>query len=174
MTKPPAKREPKTKLEIAAGHPVRSNEMEITKRALGVMHAALVVLGNRSMASVSADLKIGRLLNAISPDADLVSAGRQRITTDFVEEVNPEGSAVSAEIAGVSLQQQLTDYDLEKITVEIPVIRLNKADLPKEKAGEGGWKNARNIGCLVSDLGVLFEFPSDEKVGGEIEAKIED
>lgn len=131
----------------------------LTNAKLQAMHAALSQLGNRRMALITGDLKVSRLLKAITPVVEALPAAKQRITSEALEGKNlqdlkqPEITAINAEIA--AKQRAL---DEETVEIELPNIRLTEDDLPKEQKGEDGWKNAAQLGAIVADLDFLFEF----------------
>lgn len=131
----------------------------LTNAKLQAMHAALAQLGNRRMALITGDLKVSRLLKAITPIVEGLPAAKQRITSEALEGKDlqnlkqPEITAINAEIA--AKQRAL---DEETVEIELPNIRLTEDDLPKEQKGEEGWKNASQLGAIVADLDFLFEF----------------
>ena len=144
--------------------PVNTKPMEVSNRTLVTMFTALLELGNRSMANTLADLKVGRLLHALAPTCEPIQPARQRIIARFSDGRDVEGMSESAsQVHQALLNAELADYDGAVIEVAMPTMRITQDDLPKEKPGDGGWKNAAQLGAITSGLDILFEFPEEPK-----------
>ena len=143
---------------------MKTETMTVSNRALRGMFGALGILGNRSMANTLADLKVGRLIHHLAPVCEPIGPARQRMIAEFSNGRDLESlTETAAQILAAQLTSELADFDADEIEVKMPVIRIRQDDLPKEKPGDDGWKNAAQLGAIISDLGVLFEFPEEPK-----------
>ncbi len=130
----------------------------LTYRQLSRMFNAIVMLGNRSMANVGADLKVARFIRALQPEAVALAKKREELRAPPAQEDKPALPAPAPEEIA-RLERALLD---ERFEVALPLaFRLTEADLPKEKTGADGWKNADGLGAIVADLELLFDL-SDE------------
>ena len=135
-----------------------TTKQKMSNRDLGGMYGALVILGNRSLPSMDSDIKIGRMAHCLAPTAEMLQPAKQKAMAEFGESHSLEDlTDTAANILAAQMTVRLNELDDEQVEVEIPVARVTKADLPKEKSGDDGWKNGARIGGIVSDLGILFE-----------------
>ena len=143
---------------------MKTEPMTVSNRTLRGMFAALGILGNRSMANTLADLKVGRLLHHLAPMCEPIGPARARIAAEFANGHDVEGlSEAAAQMLATGLAAKVAEFDEEEIEFDMPTMRIVHNDLPKEKPGDDGWKNAAQLGAITSDLGVLFEFPAESK-----------
>lgn len=135
----------------------------ITKGHVLAMHGALGILGNRSMASVNADLRVGRMLAQVGPTAELYRKGKNRTTLDTIGDADlAKLSPIEQAALKAKIDVAHAGYDAEPAEdFTLPKGVLREADLPKEKTGDNGWQNANQLGALCADLGPLFEFPKE-------------
>lgn len=140
-------------------------QVKLTNRDLLNMYTALDTLGKRSMANVGADLKVGRLIKSIAPFADPLIAARNKIATDVMKDKKLEEMTI-AEINKMNLEimEKQKEIDDLSFTIELPLqFAIKEIDLPKEKTGSEGWKNADGLGNIVSSLGPLYIWDEEKK-----------
>lgn len=133
----------------------------VTNHTLRAMYGALSILGNRRLPTVTADVKVGRLLRALAPVVDPLQVARQRIVADVLADRDPnelsplEARTLEAEV--VKRQAEL-DAQLAPEDFRMPAGMIELADLPAAMTGAEGWKNAEALGAITADLGPLFIF----------------
>ena len=134
--------------------------MTLTNRELWRMYAALKLLGNRRMANVGADLKVGRMLRVLAPLAEPLESAKQHAVQDVIKAAPPDATGLA--LSRVNLAGAAAQLAVDEATVEVALplaFALREADLPKEQSGEEGWRNAAGLGALMTDLGPLFILP---------------
>ncbi|HXG71394.1 MAG TPA: hypothetical protein VNJ04_12385 [Gemmatimonadaceae bacterium] len=141
--------------------------LRLTNRQVLAMHTALRLLGNRKMGSVTADLKVGRLIRLRAPHAEPIAETRQKIATFLIGDRDiEEMSAGENNLLASKLVTMQTELDMAECEIELPAsLKLTEADLPKERAGDDGWKNATQLGAITADLGEFYDFPAEPGEG---------
>ncbi len=143
---------------------MNTKKTTVSNKTLRVMFQALGVLGNRSMANTLADLKVGRLLNHLAPVCEPIIPARAKITSEAMDGADVDGLGLAGlEVLQATVTEAQAIFDADEIEVDMPTMRIEQDDLPKEKPGDEGWKNAAQLGAITSDLGVLFTFPAEVK-----------
>lgn len=146
-----------------------SAPVKVTHRTLRGMYAALELLANRRLPSLDADLKVARLLTLLGPVAEPARAARDKVALRVMEETigGLEPEKVPQPIVALSntrTKVAIDEFDAEIIEIELPPYRITKEDLPKDKAGDDGWKNGEAAAAIAADLGPLFRFDeADER-----------
>ncbi len=138
---------------------------QLTNRALTKMHVALATLGNRRMANLNADLKVGRLLRAIEPHIEALNDAKRKAAVDLLGERSLDTlTKEQREQFDFQCAQANTELDTTEVEeIELPMAYvLKEADLPRELPGKDGAANASQIGAIVADLGLLFIWEEDE------------
>ena len=148
---------------------METTKVKLTNRDLRGMFGALQILGNRHLPTIDADLKVGRLIRLLAPLAEPIGPARQRIAARLAEADAGHGdveklSPLGQQLLGAAIAGAQADFDGQEVEVDLPPWRITKADLPKEKTGDDGWRNGSQLGAIIADLGLLFE-PPDEKEG---------
>ena len=143
--------------------------MDTTHGVVRGMHTALSILGDRFMPNIKADIKVARLLVHFTPIVDPLNVERNKMATKTLEDakqskgtgdIDKLSNAAQQEVmALVVLAQQ--EWDNLPITLELPDIKIDQNDLPKERTGDDGWKNGSSLGSIIAGLGELFEYPKD-------------
>ena len=133
----------------------------VTNRELFRMYMALRKLGERKMATVGADLKVGRMQRALAPLVEPLDVVKQKVVKDVLlavagKDITPEARS----LINLTVAEMQTAIDLDTVEAALPLqFALKEADLPKRKSGEEDDPNATGIGALVADLGPLFVMP---------------
>lgn len=141
----------------------------ITRRELRGMYSALQILCNRFLPTIGSDLKVGELARLIGQIAEPQNAARNKIPLRLMEK---EGLTIgelgklptlSQQMYMAMLSEMYTEYDEAKVELAVDDrLLVKQSDLPKEKAGEEGWKNGTMNGAIVADLGSLFVHPKTD------------
>lgn len=136
----------------------------LTNKKLQGIYNALSILGNRRMATANADLKVGRMLRKIAPQAEPITKARRRLFLDLTEAKKPEELAGLAHtVFQYQVAEKLDVFDAEEVVdLQLPSGQITKEDLPREMAGEDGWKNAAGLGAITSDLDILYSDVNEE------------
>ena len=140
-----------------------AENVTLTNRALFRMYVALKVLGNRRMATVGADLKVGRLLRVLAPLVEPLDELKQRAVKGVLmagaEKAAVSGLALS--LVNLTSAEVQSAIDNDTVDAALPLqFALKEADLPKRKKDdEEADPDATGIGALVADLGPLFLLP---------------
>ncbi|HXG72578.1 MAG TPA: hypothetical protein VNJ04_18395 [Gemmatimonadaceae bacterium] len=141
--------------------------LTLTNKQVLAMSNALRLLGNRKMGSVTADLKVGRLIRLLAPHAEPIAETRQKIATFLIgdRDIEEMSAGESALMASKMVGMQAT-FDAMEIELDFPAsLKLTQADLPKERTGDDGWKNATQLGAITADLVQLYDFPAEPGEG---------
>lgn len=121
------------------------------------MFNALLALGTRKMANISADLKVARLLRLLAPIAEPIEANRKKIALDVVgDDLGKEISQVEVQIFQAQIDEKQRTFDAETIEFDLPPLRITADDLPREMIGDG-WKNAEGLAGIIFNLGPLYQ-----------------
>ena len=132
----------------------------LTNRALFRMYVALKTLGNRRMATVGADLKVGRLLRALAPLVEPLDAVKRRAAQDVLGAAPKDVTGIPLSLVNLAAVAAQEAIELDTVDAALPLqFALKEADLPKRKSGDEDDPNATGIGALVADLGPLFLMP---------------
>jgi hypothetical protein len=125
-------------------------------------------MGNRFLPSLPSDLKVAALLRIIAKENDASSTVRNKIPPRIMEQEGVSTQSIDkmpplAQQMFVSkLNEAYTDFDSQTVELEFPDrLLITQNDLPKERAGDDGWKNGSMIGAIVADLNLLFEMPKE-------------
>ena len=141
-----------------------TEEVEVSQHDLKGMFGALGILGNRFLPTMDSDIKVGRMAYMLAPAAEPLGPAKKKIMAAFGEEHDLEGlTETAASILAARMATLLDAEDQKIVKVQMPMARITKADLPKEKTGDDGWKNGAQLGAIISDLGMLFEYPDEPK-----------
>ena len=133
-------------------------DVTLTNRELFRMYVALRKLGERRMATVGADLKVGRLLRVLAPLVEPLDVVKQKVVKDVLlavagKDITPEARS----LMNLTVAEMQTAIDLDTVEAALPLqFALKEADLPKRKSGEEDDPNATGLGGLIADLGPLF------------------
>jgi len=131
---------------------------KVTNRELFRMYVALRKLGERRMATVGADLKVGRLLRVLAPLVEPLDVVKQKAVKDVLlavagKDITPEARS----LMNLTVAELQAAIDLDAVEVALPLqFALREVDLPKRKPGDVDDPDATGIGALVADLGPLF------------------
>ena len=137
-----------------------SGNITLTNRELFRMYSALKTLGNRRMATVGADLKVGRLLRVLGPLVEPLDAVKRRAAQDVLEAAPKDATGIALSLLNMASVAAQEAIDLDTVEAALPLqFALKEADLPKRKAGDEDDPNATGLGALVADLGPLFVMP---------------
>jgi hypothetical protein len=131
----------------------------VTNGELQRIRTALVMLGNRRMANLGADLKVARLLRVLAPLVEPLEDVKRKVALALIDAL-PEGTELTGtqeQIMAMRIASAQTAVDNEEIEVELPMqFALRETDLPKEGAGKEGGANCTALGAIVADLGPLY------------------
>ncbi|HXG69475.1 MAG TPA: hypothetical protein VNJ04_02560 [Gemmatimonadaceae bacterium] len=141
--------------------------LKLTNKQVLAMSNALRNLGNRKMGSVTADLKVGRLIRLLAPHAEPIAETRQKIATDLIGDRDIEEMSVGeSNLLASKMSAAQTELDMAECEIDLPAsLKLTLADLPKERTGDDGWKNATQLGAITADLGQFYDFPAEPGEG---------
>lgn len=132
--------------------------VEITNKNLLNMFQALQELGTRFLPSMNSDVKVGRMTSFFEPSCSPIEPAKKKLLANFGEQNNLEElteTAVSILVA--KLEVEMNAYDAVTVKVILPRERITRGDLPKERAGDDGWKNGTGLGTIIANLGPLFQ-----------------
>ena len=137
-------------------------KVSMTNREVQKLYNALAALGNRKMATLGADLKIARLLRALGPTAEPLADVKKKAAQRALEEVPEDIKGVALEQLNLRVEAELMAIGEIEVEVELPMeFALKEADLPKRKKDEDAENpDAKGLGALVADLGILFDLES--------------
>ena len=153
MTKPSTKAE-----EVTTEAKVTITHRELTQKAL-----ALSALSGRALPSLDSDMKVGRLHKIHEVEAHLLEKPRNQISIRILKDMDLKKlTGIEAERIMGTIAIEQADFDRMTIPWEKNKWHITKADLPKEKSGDEGWKNGAGLGAIISGLGDLFQ--DDTKV----------
>jgi hypothetical protein len=134
-----------------------SESVKLTNRELFRMFMALRKLGERRMATVGADLKVGRLIRVLAPLVEPLDAVKRRAAQDVLEAAPKDVAGLALSLLNMASVAAQEAIDLDAVEAALPLqFALKEADLPKRKSGEEDDPNATGLGALVADLGPLF------------------
>lgn len=135
-----------------------AENVTLTNRALGRMHNALKLLAMRSM-DLKVDLKVTRMLRILGPYVEPLDAARRKVILDVSAEVGEDAelTPMQEQIMGIHIQERQAQLDGETVEIALPVqFALTADEMPKEKTGKDGWKNAEALAAIMDDLGPLY------------------
>lgn len=139
----------------------------MTNQRVQRMFAALTTMANRFLPSVAADIRVANLINKLEPISRPIAAGRARVANDIIaahggpEAIERLGDMAQQAIL-IEIQVAQDGYDAEAADLDISSWKLvDQSMLPRERAGDDGWKNGANLGAIIADLGPLFEPPKE-------------
>jgi len=123
----------------------------------------LAILVQRALPSLDSDLRAGRMAHMYEAEGKLLEAIRNKISLDTLADFDLKKLTMleGEKINGSILAAQAKFDGQVRVDWEVPKWRITRADLPKEKDGDSGWKNGAGVGAIVAGLGNLFEFPKD-------------
>ena len=132
----------------------------MTNGELQRIRTALVMLGNRKMANLGADLKVARLLRFLEPYGEPLETLKKSVAMEMYRAEVPDGATLTSiqeQVLFLAIGEKQAEVDALEVAIELPVqFALKEADLPKELAGKEGALNAAGLGALVADLGPLY------------------
>lgn len=138
--------------------------MKITNRRAQQMYNALRTLGTRRMNGLSADLKVTRLLTALTPIVEPLARLKQTRTAEMLESDASEGTTFEQEKLALSIAIEIAKLD--DLVIEFSPDEawlLDRSDLPQDKKSDKSSGNADGLGTLLADLGPLYIDEDEEK-----------
>lgn len=141
-----------------------AESVKMTNRELQRNYNSVTVLANRRMANVGADMKVGRLQQALQPHAEILEKARRRIAMDILSGSSlDEMPDLRKQLVSLQIEQAESDLLDQETEVMLPMAyALKEADLPKEQTGSDGWKNGGGLGILTANLGRLFVWDEEK------------
>ncbi len=137
----------------------------VTNRNVIDAHNALANFGQRKMGSVSADIRVARLLDYVAPVGRVLEKAKNEVSVGILEDAPDKPTALQSEkwMGRVAVAQAAFDAEAVEASVfEWPTLQLCESDLPKDQKGDEGWKNSAALGLLIANLGPLFKYPDSE------------
>jgi hypothetical protein len=133
-----------------------------TNAALVRMHSALGTLANRRMKTATGESRVGRWVSLLKPYVDPIQPARERIMLDMVGDLDVSKiTPMEAQILSAKVSAAQREFDAEELEITLPGKPLKLIDMPEEKSGEDGWKNAAQLAAIIADLGPLYEIEDD-------------
>jgi hypothetical protein len=131
-----------------------------TRIELLKMVSALAELGNRTLPTITSDLRVAKLLRLLKPDADEIDKRRAKIVEAATEAASKTEDQGERNAINAKLVADLNAFFSESSDVELPPEnkRLTESDLPKDLAGDNGADNRKALATLLADLGELYIF----------------
>jgi hypothetical protein len=138
-----------------------SGNITLANRDLFRMYMALKTLGSRRMATVNADLKVGRLLRVLAPLVEPLDELKQRVVKEVLEGAPKDTTGVATSLLNIRVAEAQYAIDSDVVDADLPLqFALKEADLPqRKKDADADDPNATGLGVIVADLGPLFLLP---------------